>query len=294
MAMATDPEVTGAPDWSEGTLERRYYDALEDLQMTHLGFTEDNDHFLNNGVLVDIMLSWDRRYKDTYELYIDVYDNIEPARLSGVAPPDAKIILVRCHKDRWQACCYFGEKSSSDGTSRDGWSGNNHSAQQSSVNGKGDQTPGCMSSTTPENFDNSTNGADNTSTAVHSTLEKLANILERLVTGVEKIAFAVDALNTSGGNLRIAVDDIIASLDKIAHHQSPLSPDQIPNDDGSWTSTKYDFGLDTPSSMQDAGTAESLPDNGAFDDVVTNTAHSVGGRYAILWGVDVPLNEGSS
>jgi len=100
MAMATEPEVTGPPDWSAGTLEKRYFDALHDIQSQYLGFDDEN-YVLNDGDLADIIVRWGRRYKDTYDLYIDNEDDIKPAQLSGDSTQDAKVILLRCHKGRW-------------------------------------------------------------------------------------------------------------------------------------------------------------------------------------------------
>jgi len=115
-----------------------------------------------------------------------------------------------------------------------------------------------MSSTTPKHLDNSVDGVNNTSSAIESTIEKLANTLERLVTGVENIALAIDARQTSEGSLRIAIDSLMVSLDKVAQKQTRRPPYKTTDNHGSKASTEYDLRVNTPSTVQDTVTAESV------------------------------------
>jgi hypothetical protein len=65
MAMASEPEVTRLLDWSAGTLETRYFDALMDLCIQYIKYNDEN-HILSRDDLTDIIDRWNRRYKDTY------------------------------------------------------------------------------------------------------------------------------------------------------------------------------------------------------------------------------------
>lgn len=257
MAMATEPAVTTPSDWSAGTLEKRYFDALDDIRSQYLGW-DDDDYILNDADLTDIISRWERRYKDTYDLYIDNEDDIKPAQLSGDSAQDAKVILLRCHRGRWQACCYFGEGGGSAGTPGDDLSANQGSAPQSSADSMADQASGCVASMPTKQSDESVNGVNNTSTPVNSAIEKLANTLERLTTSVEKIALAVEARETREGGRHVVTDGLMASLNKVAQDQTRSSPDEATNNCDSRTSTDYGLGLNTPSSGQDDGMTQSL------------------------------------
>ncbi|KAH0290038.1 hypothetical protein M436DRAFT_61685 [Aureobasidium namibiae CBS 147.97] len=257
MAMATEPHVTGPPDWSTGTLEKRYLDALHDIQSQYLGFDDEN-YLLNDSDLTDIIVRWERRYKDTYDLYIDNEDDIKPAQVSGDSALDAKVILLRCHNRRWQACCYFGKNGSSVSAPPEGSSPNQRSAPQSSATSMGDQTSSGEAATTPEKHDNSTNDVNGTSSTIELTIGKLTNTLEGLVTAVEKIALAVDARQKSEGSLRTAIESLMLPLDKVAQKQARRSPHETTDKHDSKTSTEYDLRVNTPSTVRDTVTAESV------------------------------------
>lgn len=267
--MATDSKVTASPDWSAGTLETRYYDALHDIQSQYLGFDDEN-YILNDGDLTDIILRWERRYKDTYDLYIDNEDDIKPAQSSSDSAQDAKVVLLRRHKDRWQACCYYGQESSSTTNHHDDSSTDQHSALQSSGTGMHGQTSDAEATITRGEHDQSANGVNNTSTSVDSIIEKLVNTLESLVTGVGEIALAIETQKTSEGSFRDAVDNLMASIDKITQDQTQ----QCSEEHSSKTSTEYDLGFNTPSTLQDVDIAESVSGLEDCDDTLDSASHS--------------------
>jgi hypothetical protein len=60
MAMASEPEVTRLLDWSAGTLETRYFDALMDLYIKYIKYNDEN-HILSRDDLADIIDRWNRR-----------------------------------------------------------------------------------------------------------------------------------------------------------------------------------------------------------------------------------------
>jgi hypothetical protein len=132
MAMATEPEVIRPLDRSSGTLEKRYCNALQEIHSQYLGF-DDKNYVLGQGDLCDIIDSWERRYKDTYGLYIDDMDDIRLEDAGHESTEDTKVILLRCLKGRWQACCYFENGKGSVDTSPVDLSSDQSSAPQSSI-----------------------------------------------------------------------------------------------------------------------------------------------------------------
>lgn len=267
--MATEPEVTGSPDWTAGSLEKRYYDALQDIQSQYLGY-DDEDYILNDSDLTDIVLRWERRYKDTYDLYIDNEDNIKPAQLSSDSTQDAKAVLLRCHKGRWQACCYFGEEGGSAGILHDDSSTDKHSSSQSSTNSMRDQTSGHAGSRALQEQGNCINGVNNTSTPVDLTSERLLNNLERLVSSVETLALAVETRKASEEKLYVAIDNLTATLDKTNQYAQTSTQNSLgstANNHDSTTSTEYGTGLDTPSTVQDTATVDDQSELNIYDDL---------------------------
>ncbi|KAH0033952.1 hypothetical protein KCU78_g2360, partial [Aureobasidium melanogenum] len=77
MAMATNATDIRPPCWSSDALEKRYYDALEAVQVQHTKTSNGNeDEALSHYDLEKIINPWHRRYRDMYRLYIDSNDNI--------------------------------------------------------------------------------------------------------------------------------------------------------------------------------------------------------------------------
>lgn len=269
MAMATEPGITGVLDWSAGTLEKRYYDAVQDIQSQYLGF-DDANHVLSDGDLADIMLRWERRYKDTYDLYIDNEDDIKPAQLSSDSTQDAKVVLLRSHKGRWQACCYFGEEGGSAGTPHDDSSTDQHSSSQSSTNSMRDRTSGHAGSRALQEQGNCINGVNNTSAPVELTSERLLNNLERLVSSVETLALAVETRKASEEKLYVAIDNLTATLDKTNQYAQASTQNSLgttAKNHDSTTSTEYGTGLDTPSTVQDTEIDDDQSELNIYDDL---------------------------
>lgn len=270
MAMATEPEVTRHLDWSSGTLEKRYYDALQDLHSQYLGF-DNEDYVLGNGDLFDIIECWGRRYKDTYGLYIDDRDNI---RLENTG---TKVILLRCFKDRWQACCYFEEENGSVNTSPVDLSADQPPAPQSSVDSINNQLRDSTAPKTWKNLDDTANEINNTA-AVDSTTAKLVSTLQKLVTGVERLTLVVETRNAyDKKNLRAVVNGLKVLLDRApltAHAKVECDLNKATNESASEADTEYDIALNTPSTMQAARKTESPSEFDACDNLAASTSRS--------------------
>lgn len=252
MAMATEPDFIRPLDWSSGSLEKRYYNALQEIQTQYLGFDDEN-YLLGEGDLCDIIARWGLRYKDTYGLYIDVMDNIQLEETGQESTEDTKVILLRCLKNRWQACCYFEEGIGSVNTSTVDLSSDQSSAPQSSDNSMHNQLSDSTTAKASEKYDNAINEVNKIFTSPEFTNERLANTLERLATGVENVALAIEAREKSEERLYVAIDKLTASLDKAtqaAQAQPQRSFDVAINNYGTRTSTENDPGFNTPSTVQ--------------------------------------------
>jgi hypothetical protein len=277
MAMATEPEVNRPLIWSSGTLEKRYFNVLQELHWQYSRFN-DESRILNDGDLVDIMNIWGRRYKDTYALYIDNEDNIQQVQLSYDIAKDAKIILLRCLEGRWQACCHFEEARRSANTALVDLSKDQRPVAHLSIDSSHAQRPDLTATMSPEH-NALADGVSNTSATVDPTTENLINTLERLASGVENLTLAVEARKSSENSLHVAIDKLIASLDKAAHDQTEHPLDEATNNYGSRASTEYDPGLNTPSTVQDTVTAESVSNLEDCDDAFTWASRYVTVEY---------------
>jgi hypothetical protein len=264
MAMATEPEVTRPLDWSAGTLEKRYYDALRDLRYDYSG--PESDRVLIDSDLSDIIYHWGRRYKDTYALYIDIGDHIQLLDTDNLDDPncnatkDSKVILVRRGEDVWQACCHFEKEKSSVNTPLASSSTDQHSTSQSSVDSIYDQKGDCNTSVISGKHNNSAGEASDVSTPVDLGSEKLVNTLERLISGVENLSYDLKEHTASNKSLQNAVTELIAQSARPAgttEAEAGSDLDGVTNHPGSRTSTEYDLGLNTPSTVQDVGALQS-------------------------------------
>ncbi|KAG9663564.1 hypothetical protein KCU64_g1233, partial [Aureobasidium melanogenum] len=232
MAMATHKENTGPPDWSPGTLERRYYDALEALQAQYIGY-EDKNYLLTEGDLVDIIRSWGKRYRDKYQLYIDDYDDIYTA---DEFDPSAKIVLVRCINNRWEACCYFDgagkapgnslvdqittmclASKSSAGDKKQAQTQHNAAHRDSNGNANGmSETVNAILSRTEERC---------ASMETHlSTLEKHINTLEGLCVTLHK---HIDLLEEAGQTLKRSINNVESDSGSVNESENALTPSTL-------------------------------------------------------------------
>lgn len=231
MAMATHKENTGPPDWSPGTLERRYYDALEALQAQYIGY-EDKNYLLTEGDLVDIIRSWGKRYRDKYQLYIDDYDDIYTA---DEFDPSAKIVLVRCINNRWEACCYFNGAGKITGISPVDQTAARYMPSNSSADKNQAQTQGNAA------HKDSTNNASGISEAVNAilsrmeercasmethldTLEKHINTLEGLCVALHK---HIDLLEEAGQTLKRSINNVESDSGSVNESENVLTPNTL-------------------------------------------------------------------
>jgi hypothetical protein len=248
MAMATEPDITRPTDWAAGTLESRYFETLMDLYIQYIDYN-DGDYVLSKDGLSDIIGRWNRRYKDTYTLYIDNEDDIQLSRIKHNSARNSKTILVRCYKGRWQACCHFGEGKSVMEVLFERFSEVHNPATPSSVNIMHDQTSDCGPSVASGEHNMALNGVNNISVPVRSAMDRLVNTLERLVSGVED-------RRAPDQNLIAVVDEATASIDKVAWTtptEAGSAHDDVINDYDFEAGTEHELALETPSIVHDCG-----------------------------------------
>jgi hypothetical protein len=195
--------------------------------------------------------------------------HIQLSSINSESTKDAKVILVRCHKDRWQACCHFEEEKGSVDTTLDNSVTNQRSAPQASVYSMHDQPPNSAASMAPEDHDSSANAVNNTSALTDSTIEKLINTIERLVTGVEDLTLAVEDRRKPEESACVAINKLTASLDKTprdAQADGQSDFDGVTDHHDSKASTEYDLGINTPSTVQDVGETNWISDSSDHDE----------------------------
>lgn len=213
--MATDPRTAYALDWSAGTREKCYFDALKDLFSQYIG-CDDEDDVLSEDDHRDIMARWRKRYKDTYDLFIDNDDDIQPLFVNYDTTQDAKVILLRCMNDRWEAYCHFeGAKNSA------------HNPLPPILNvamislcDRIDRTRVATPLKVSGRVNNGEDATTDTSGHDDSLNEKLVETLERLISSVEDLAAAVKTRSISETNLCTAMDKLSASLNKTTQAQT--------------------------------------------------------------------------
>ncbi|KAG9856043.1 hypothetical protein KCU98_g1242, partial [Aureobasidium melanogenum] len=231
MAMATHKENTGPPDWSPDTLERRYYDALEALQAQYIGY-EDKNYLLTEGDLVDIIRSWSKRYRDKYQLYIDDYADIYTA---DEFDPSAKIVLVRCINNRWEACCYFDGAGKTTGISPVDQVAARYMPSKSSADKNQAQT---QENAAHKDTTNNVNGMSEAVNAILSrmeercasmethldTFEKHINTLEGLCVALHK---HINLLEEAGQTLKRSINNVESDSGSVNESENVLTPNTL-------------------------------------------------------------------
>jgi hypothetical protein len=277
MAMATEPHITRPLDWSTGTLEKRYYNALQDIFCKYFAFADENC-CLNDDNLCDILKRWDKRYQDTYHLFVDYDDNIQSARGFYSSASNAKVIILRENRDRWQACCHFEGEQSSNNTPPVDRLTDQCSASPPFVGSVHNQRSDSTNPKVSEKRNDADSEINNTFTALNSTHDKLVDTLEKLVTAVEGLVIAVQTRNVCDKKeLCAAICNLTVPVDRapgagLAEPENNVN--EFINHYASETSTEHDLTPNTPSAMQDTGATESLSHFSALDDLVTPTSHS--------------------
>jgi hypothetical protein len=256
MAMATESEVTRPLDWSAGTLETRYFDALMELYTQYIN-CNDEGYILGGGDLADLIDRWNRRYKDTYNLYIDIEDDIQISSIRQSIRQkfvrDTKTILVRYYNNHWQACCHFGKEKD---IARALWERSEaarHSATPSSVDIIHYQRPSYENSSASNTYDSATNAHSNISTPVDLAIDRLVNTLKRLVSGAEDPTLANGGRRVSDQSLCATIDMLPASLGPVAWTiptEAGGSDNHIINAHKFEIDTEHEPALDTPSTVQ--------------------------------------------
>ena len=82
--------------------------------------------------------------------------------------------------------------------------------------------------------------------------------LEELITTIRYMNRTIETRNSSDESLYLVIDRLIVSLVNATQAQTKQSLDKATDNNRSKISTEYDLGLDTPSTVQDDGTAESV------------------------------------
>jgi hypothetical protein len=130
----------------------------------------------------------------------------------------------------------------------------------------------------PEKNNNATNGVNNTSIPTNSTIEKLINTIERLVIGVEKLTLAVEDRREPEKSHCAANDYPTTSLGEIlrdAQAEVESDVDGVANHHDSKTSTGYDLGINTPSTVQDVLETDSISDFSDHDESIATALRSM-------------------
>lgn len=262
MAMATEPEINRPVDWSAGTLEERYYDALQNLYIQYLGYEEAN-YSLTDNDLSDIIFRWGRRYKDTYNLYIDNEDDIQLASSLSKSIHDSKTILVRRSTNGWQACCHFEAAGSSVSTLLVDSSPNQHLKPQPLVNAVRDELSSCATETAPEEQVTSAHEVNNNSTAGSPTAEDFLTALKRLVSSVQVLTLAIETHYPSADELHTAIHGF-AALIKVSPGAAQTGTDsdieEFSDECDSEPSTELEIAPNTSLTVQDAGAVDHSSD----------------------------------
>ena len=269
MAMATEPKVTRPLNWSTDTLEKRFLDALRDIHSQYLGSGDEN-YVLDDADLSGIIEHWGRRYKDTYDLHIDTEDDIKPASINTKSGKDAKILLVRCIKGRWQACCHFEEARTFVDTLAIS-SAAKHSPRQPSIKKKRDQRTVSAAPAVLKKHNSAALGVEKPLDGLDSATEFAVNVLNECVSELQNILLAAQR-EADYKDLRLSIDKMTASFNELAraYAQPHLALDKLPKYCGSniSTSTKHDLSTKPSSPVQKARAMRVVSDLDSHTDAV--------------------------
>lgn len=225
MTMATHKENTGSPDWSPGTLERRYYDALEALQAQYIGY-EGDSYLLSDGDLVDIIRCWSKRYRDKYQLYIDDYDDIDTC---DELDPSAKVILVRCINGRWEACCYFEDTGSNTG----GSAGDHFTANRIHIHSPADTKQAQAQEDTAhldfKTLDDNADSHSEVANIILSTISKFDTAIKELSAAMKSLAVVLKQRPLAALEQTRAMKDLSAAREKMIASMAELIQDPSTN-----------------------------------------------------------------
>lgn len=235
--MADDPTRTRPLDWSTGTLETCYYLALKEIDLEDANEYSDND-FLGWPDLSDIIVFWNKKYSDKYQLYIFAEDDNE-IRIEGDIDPCAKpLLLRRSEADSWDVCCHFEAGTDVAATSlRPSLA--KCIEMKLSLGGVQEETRCFSAHTTSQALSNAINDRCARPTCVSSA--KLDEELEKLTSAIEKLVLSIEKRNESDDRFRrfqTAIDKLTASLQNAT--QAHTSFDNVMPDRTSKTSTQDD------------------------------------------------------
>ncbi|KAG9662803.1 hypothetical protein KCU64_g1717, partial [Aureobasidium melanogenum] len=240
MSMATNANGVRLRDWSPGTPESCYYNALKAL-IAHHSLKCSNgpeDKALSNIDITSIVHIWRAAYGGKHPPYINDNDYMI---LANAVNKTVKELMIRRVNNLWEACCHFKAATSSTTSPFQTLSPEPRLKLDFLTSKVLDQTENATRTATTTG--DSTIGRSGTFTPVDSTRNTLNSTLETLSSGIKELTLAIQKRSESEKSLCTAMDKLTAflekatqahtSFDSVMHNRTP----ETSSEDGSVTSS---------------------------------------------------------